>query len=173
MLYKLRPIKREDALVLSHAFSELGINKPLEIFLSFFSQQQKGERKVFLAEFEGEIAGFISILPSSSIGPFKDDSIPHISDLFVFPNFKGFGIGSKLLETAEKECMRISDKVTFSISLQKSHAKTHVFLSKNGYLPDGTGVWYSDNNIENSETLQIDDNLCLYLIKELKTLRHM
>jgi len=40
---------------------------------------------------------------------------------------------------------------------------------KRGYIPDGTGVWYNNTQLEQYADCKNDDDLVLFLVKDLHT----
>ena len=59
--------------------------------------------KIFLAEVDGDIAGYVTILTKVSSGELEDGDIEYglVADLLVRKNHRGSGIGRKLLAAAE------------------------------------------------------------------------
>ena len=65
---------------------------------------QKKDSIVFIAIIEGETVGFTQLYPSfSSVGLIR---IYILNDLFVKPEYRGKGIGERLLKTAQEFCLR-------------------------------------------------------------------
>jgi ribosomal protein S18 acetylase RimI-like enzyme len=64
---------------------------------------QRCSGKVLVADVDGEIAGYVSILAKVKSDEIEDGNIEYglISDLVVLQRFRNSGIGRKLLETAE------------------------------------------------------------------------
>ena len=82
--------------------------------------------------------------------------------------FQNQGIGNLLLEEAEKRVKLISDKVTLGVGLHSGYGPAQRLYIKRGYIPDGTGVWYRNQPLEMNATIQNNDDLVLYLSKELE-----
>ncbi|RSI98699.1 hypothetical protein D8843_04590 [Streptococcus mitis] len=53
-------------------------------------------REVLVAEIDGAVAGYVTILPSAKHGPFAE-VYPELSDFNVFESFRNQGIGNQLL----------------------------------------------------------------------------
>ncbi len=169
MRVTIRELKRDDAQALSHAFSAQGWNKPESLFLTYYTEQNQGKRKVFVAEFDGELLGYVTVLPFAKEGPYKGKKIPQIVDFNVLEIYRKNGVGTKLLDEAEKFVFNKSDKVVLGVGLHKGYGPAQRLYVKRGYIPDGTGVWYRDVNIGQKEFCINDDDLLLYLCKELKS----
>jgi hypothetical protein len=80
----------------------------------------------------------------------------------------GCGIGSKLMDTAEKIASEYADTVYLGVGLHSGYGNAQRMYHKRGYLPDGKGVWYKDKIAEPYETYSNDDDLTLYFSKKLR-----
>jgi len=58
---KLRRMEEIDCKIISKGFQAQGWNKPYKLYKKYFIEQQKGERDIFIAEFENEFAGYVTI----------------------------------------------------------------------------------------------------------------
>ena len=133
----------------------------------YFKEQESGEREVLVAEVESAVAGYITILPSAKHGPFAS-IYPELSDFNVFEPFRNKGIGNRLLEKAEQGVKRFSGKVCLGVGLHLGYGPSQRLYIKRGYIPDGTGVWYRNKPLEMGASCQNDDDLVLYLFKDLQ-----
>ena len=163
----IRKMQESDIKDLSRGFISQGWPSREEILTRYFKEQESGEREVLVAEVEGALAGYISILPCAKQGPFAE-IYPELSDFNVFEPFQNQGIGNLLLEEAEKRVRLISDKVTLGVGLHSGYGPAQRLYIKRGYIPDGTGVWYRNQPLEMNATIQNNDDLVLYLSKELE-----
>ena len=132
----------------------------------YFKEQESGEREVLVAEVEGAVAGYITILPCAKQGPFAGMA-PELSDFNVFEPFQNQGIGNLLLEEAEKRVKLISDKVTLGVGLHSGYGPAQRLYIKRGYIPDGTGVWYQNHQPAMNAVCEDIGELVLYLSKNL------
>ena len=163
----IRKMQESDIQDLSRGFISQGWPSREEILTRYFKEQESGEREVLVAEVEGALAGYISILPCAKQGPFAE-IYPELSDFNVFEPFQNQGIGNLLMEEAEKRVKLISDKVTLGVGLHSGYGPAQRLYIKRGYIPDGTGVWYRNQPLEMNATIQNNDDLVLYLSKELE-----
>ena len=163
----IRKMIESDIQYLSQGFINQGWPGREEILARYFLEQECGEREVLVAEVESALAGYITILPCSKQGPFAE-IYPELSDFNVFEPFQNQGIGNLLLEEAEKRVRLISDKVTLGVGLHSGYGPAQRLYIKRGYIPDGTGVWYRNQPLEMNATIQNNDDLVLYLSKELE-----
>ena len=161
----MRKMQESDIKDLSRGFISQGWPGREEILARYFLEQESGEREVLVAEVEGAVAGYITILPDAKQGPFAGMA-PELSDFNVFETFQNQGIGNLLMEEAEKRVKLVSDKVTLGVGLHSGYGPAQRLYIKRGYIPDGTGVWYRNQPLEMNATSQNNDDLVLYLVKE-------
>ena len=162
----IRKMQESDIKELSRGFISQGWPSREEILTRYFKEQESGEREVLVAEVEGALAGYISILPCAKQGPFAE-IYPELSDFNVFEPFQNQGIGNLLLEEAEKRVRLISDKVTLGVGLHSGYGPAQRLYIKRGYIPDGTGVWYQNHRPAMDATCEDIGDLVLYLSKDL------
>lgn len=161
----IRKMQESDIKDLSRGFIRQGWPSREEVLTRYFEEQESGEREVLVAEVEGAVAGYITILPSAKHGPFAE-IYPELSDFNVFKPFQNQGIGNLLMEEAEKRVKLVSDKVTLGVGLHSGYGPAQRLYIRRGYIPDGTGVWYRNQPLEMNATSQNNDDLVLYLVKE-------
>ena len=162
----IRKMQESDIQDLSRRFISQGWPGREEILARYFLEQECGEREVLVAEVEGALAGYISILPCAKQGPFAE-IFPELSDFNVFEPFQNQGIGNLLLEEAEKRVRLISDKVTLGVGLHSGYGPAQRLYIKRGYIPDGTGVWYQNHQPAMNAVCEDIGELVLYLSKNL------
>ena len=162
----IRKMQTSDVKELSQGFINQGWPSREEILARYFLEQECGEREVLVAEVEGALAGYITILPSAKHGPFAE-IYPELSDFNVFEPFQNQGIGNLLMEEAEKRVRLISDKVTLGVGLHSGYGPAQRLYIKRGYIPDGTGVWYQNHQPAMNAVCEDIGELILYLSKNL------
>ncbi|ORO61887.1 hypothetical protein D8844_04530 [Streptococcus oralis] len=162
----IRKMQESDIKDLSRGFISQGWPSREEILTRYFKEQESGEREVLVAEVEGAVAGYITILPCAKQGPFAGMA-PELSDFNVFEPFQNQGIGNLLLEEAEKRVRLISDKVTLGVGLHSGYGPAQRLYIKRGYIPDGTGVWYQNHQPAMNAVCEDIGELVLYLSKNL------
>ena len=162
----IRKMQTSDVKELSQGFINQDWPSREEILTRYFKEQESGEREVLVAEVEGAVAGYITILPDAKQGPFAGMA-PELSDFNVFEPFQNQGIGNLLLEEAEKRVKLISDKVTLGVGLHSGYGPAQRLYIKRGYIPDGTGVWYQNHQPAMNAVCEDIGDLVLYLSKNL------
>ena len=163
----IRKMQESDIKDLSQGFINQGWPGREEILARYFLEQECGERGVLVAEVEDALAGYITILSCAKQGPFAE-IYPELSDFNVFEAFQNQGIGNLLIEEAEKRVKLFSDKVTLGVGLHSGYGPAQRLYIKRGYIPDGSGIWYRNQPLEMNATIQNNDDLVLYLSKELE-----
>ena len=161
----IRNMIKSDIESLSHGFMNQGWPAREEILASYFWEQASGDIEILVAEIDGAVAGYVTILPLAKHGPFAE-VYPELSDFNVFEPFRNQGIGNQLLEEAEKRVKFVSSKVTLGVGLHLGYGPVQRLYIRRGYIPDGTGVWYRNQPLEMNATSQNNDDLVLYLVKE-------
>ena len=162
----IRKMIESDIQHLSQGFINQGWSGREENLTRYFKEQESGEREVLVAEVEGAVAGYITILPCAKQGPFAGMA-PELSDFNVFEPFQNQGIGNLLLEEAEKRVRLISDKVTLGVGLHSGYGPAQRLYIKRGYIPDGSGVWYQNHQPAMNAVCEDIGELVLYLSKNL------
>ena len=163
----IRKMIESDIKHLSQGFINQGWPSREENLTRYFKEQESGEREVLVAEVESAVAGYITILPSAKHGPFAE-VYPELSDFNVFEPFRNQEIGSQLLEEAEKRVKFVSNKVTLGVGLHLGYGPAQRLYIRRGYIPDGSGVWYRNQPLEMGASCQNDNDLVLYLSKDLQ-----
>lgn len=64
----------------------------------YFEEQEKGIRQVFVATVDGKAAGYATLLPQDTTGPFKDRNIPTIVDFNVLMKYQKKGVGAAIMD---------------------------------------------------------------------------
>ena len=94
-------------------------------------------------------------------------NIPIIIDFNVFEKFQNNGIGNGILYYIENEVKNYSNKICLGVGIHSGYGKAQRIYAKRNYIPDGSGVWYKDSILTPYTNYINDDDLILYLIKEL------
>lgn len=132
------------------------------------SHQAEGKCIPLVAVYKGNIAGYVNIYPNSERGAFANKKYPEIVDFAVLEKYRKHGIGNKLMDLAEQIAAQYADVVYLGVGLHSGYGSAQRMYVKRGYIPDGTGVWYSDKVCELNADCKNDNDLVLYLSKKLK-----
>lgn len=157
--------------LISEAFNAIGWNKPPSLFEEYLKEQDAGERLVWVAHFNGEFAGYVTLKWCSQYQSFQEQSIPEIVDLNVLPAYRKIGVGSLLLDTAEKEAATNSQIIGIGVGLYAGadggYGAAQRLYVKRGYIPDGKGITYNYEPTIPGNRYQLDDDLVLWFTKKL------
>jgi len=164
----IRSIEEKDIPVIAQAFAELGWNKPASQYKRYLMEQRYEVRDVYIAFVEGQFAGYLTICWKSTYGPFREKNIPEIVDFNVLPGFRRMGIGSRLMDKAEHAIARISPTAGIGVGMTPDYGAAQRLYVLRGYIPDGLGLHWRDHHIHYNEQVTIDDDVAIYLTKELK-----
>lgn len=164
----IRRLKSSDIPEIARAFRELGWNKPASQYERYLSQQEVGVRNVYVAFVEGQFAGYLTICWESSYEPFFVRSIPEIVDFNVIPEFRRMGIGTRLMDKAEREIAKVCPVAGIAVGMTSDYGAAQRLYILRGYVPDGCGLHWKDHHVRYREEIRVDDDLALYLTKELK-----
>lgn len=166
---RLRKLKLADCIPISMAFKAQGWDKPVLQYEHYFRWQEEGIRDIILAEVSGEFAGYLTILWESNYTLFKERSIPEIVDFNVLKKFQRQGIGTALMDEAEKRISLVSDFSGIGFGMVEDYGAAQILYIKRGYIPDGKGLYYDDRQLVYKDEVTVDDSLVFHLIKELQS----
>lgn len=163
----IRSMNSGDIPIILNNFTEQGWHKPKQVLERYFNGQNQNSLHIFIAEYNNDIAGYTVLYPDTDTGPFALQKIPVISDFIVFEKYQRKGIGNKILDIAEKKAAESNTKVQLSVGLHSGYGAAQRIYIKRGYIPDGSGVWYKNKQLDQYAECKNDDDLVLILIKEL------
>lgn len=161
-------MRRDDAERLAGAFADAGWNKPRALFERYLDEQQSGRRLAFVAQADGRLAGYVTLVRRSAYAHFQQLGVPEIVDLNVLPIFQRRGIGTRLLDRAEQEALEMASQVGIAVGLHPGYNAAQRLYALRGYVPDGQGVTYKNRYLSEGDTVPLDDSLTLHLIKALQ-----
>ena len=164
----IRSMVPEDAKIYFDTYTSYDWHPQIETYENYYKEQENGERFVFVPEIEGKVVGICTLVLHPSEGPWGGQNIPEIVDLCVFFHIHKAGIGSKLLDVAEAEAAKCSDTVFLAVGCHSGYGAAQRIYVKRGYIPDGSGVWYQNKQLDQYAPCVNDDDLLLFLSKKLK-----
>ena len=136
-----------------------------EIYDGYYMDQETNKRFVFIAEYQGSIAGYTTLFAEATTGPFANKGIPEVVDFGVFIKYQRKGIGNIILDVVEKIASEISNTISLGVGLHSGYGAAQRIYVKRGYIPDGSGVWYKNVQLDQYSSCCNDDDLVLYLSK--------
>ena len=173
----IRTMESGDASRLSAAETAQGWHPTEGKHRMRLSDMAAGKCTALCAEVGGEPVGYISVYFEPVGGPFAGDGRCELVDFGVLEKCRRRGIGSKLMDTAEKIAGEYWDNhhkdaasrrgVWLGVGLHPGYGAAQRLYVKRGYIPDGSGAWYDDKIAEQYKTYPLDDSLIIYMEKDL------
>jgi GNAT superfamily N-acetyltransferase len=114
---RIRFLLENDIPIIVEAFNSMGWKKPESLFEGYLQEGEVGKRLVWVVHMNNQFAGYVTLKWQSEYPSFKEQNIPEIIDLNVLPSFRKCGVGSMLLDSAEKEASTRSDTVGIGVGL--------------------------------------------------------
>lgn len=164
----IRLLERKDIAEIVQAFQEIGWNKPASQYERYLVQQRMDMRDVYVAFVEGEFAGYLTISWESSYSLFREQNIPEIVDFNVLPKFRRKGIGTQLMDRAEREIAKVSPVAGIGVGMTPDYGAAQRMYVLRGYIPDGLGLHWKGRHVRFGDEVKVDDDLGLYFTKGLK-----
>ncbi len=169
MTFDIRLLIASDIQPIAAAFAALGWDKPTSLYELYLAEQAAGERTVFVALLDSQFAGYVTIKWQSDYPPFRAENIPEIADFNVLPIFRRQGIGSRLMDEAERVVSERSSVVGIGVGMYADYGTAQRMYVKRGYIPDGRGLFFRQDFVQPGQTVIVDDDLALYFTKRLLT----
>lgn len=163
----IRNMEQKDIQIITDEEIAQGWHAATEKYEMRFKHQTEGKSIALVAEYKGNIAGYINVYPNSEWGAFANKGYPEIVDFGVLEKYRRRGIGNKLMDIAEKIAFEYSNIVYLGVGLHHGYGSAQRMYVKRGYIPDGTGVWYGEKVCEQYADCCNDDDLVLYMSKTM------
>lgn len=139
-----------------------------EYYLNCLKENQTNKRVTLMAYCDDSLAGCCHLLYESEYPFFSENQIPEINDLNVFPEYRRKNIASRLLDELELIASKTSRQIGLGVGLYKDYGNAQRMYTSRGYVLDGRGMSYKNVPVIPGETVRVDDDLLLYLVKDLK-----
>ena len=164
----LRPLRSEDIAEVVAAFAALGWGGKLEAqYERYLAEHGARTRVTRFAFADGAFAGYLNVLWQSGYPPFGDALIPMINDFNVLPTVRRRGIGTALMEEAERVIAVRSPVAGVGVGMAAGYGPAQRLYLRRGYVPDGRGLMTHERPVVEGESVSIDDDLVLYFTKLL------
>ena len=163
----IRDMIPADAQIITDGENSQGWDQSIEKYNRRLRDQDAGIAVCLVAEYKGEVAGYLNVYPNSKWGAFGNQGLPELIDFGVLEKYRHRGIGNKLMDVAEQIAAQYADKVYLGVGLHSGYGSAQRMYVKRGYVPDGAGVWYKDSVCPPYSDCCNDDDLVLYMVKDL------
>ena len=165
----LRPLQADDVPVIAAAFAALGWNKPAAQYERYLQEQEAGSRVVIVALWDGAFAGYLTICWESDYAPFAEENVPEIRDFNVLPQMRRQGIGTALMDDAERRIAERGPVAGIGVGMTADYGAAQRMYVRRGYVPDGRGLTTAGPRwVTYGETVPVDDDLVLFFTKRLR-----
>ncbi len=166
----IRSIEESDARVIYDTYLSYNWHPMLETYENYYRENLSGRRITFCAEVDGKLAGHVSLILTpdpGEMGPFAGSGMPLVSDFTVFFAYHRRGIGIKLMDVLEAKAAEFADAVCLAVGCHYGYGTAQRLYVKRGYIPDGSGVWWNGKRHEQYAPCVNDDELLLWMRKDL------
>lgn len=164
----IRTILPSDSKTICEEEIAQGWNQTEDKYLKRIDDHQNGKAIALVAEYKGNVAGYINVYINAQQGSFGGLGHCEIVDFGVLEKYRNKGIGSKLMDIAEEIAFGYSKTVYLGVGLHNGYGNAQRMYCKRGYILDGKGVWYGNSVAKPYKEYCNDDDFILYLSKELK-----
>ncbi len=164
----IREMTEADPSVISQAFADQGWTNPASQYLRYLQEGRVGKRTNLVAEYKGEFAGYVTVVWNSEYPPFLEAGIPEIVDFNVLIKFRRLGIGTALMDEAERRISLQTPVAGLGVCLHSDYGAAQVLYTKRGYVPDGRGVYSKGRYLKYGDQVIVDDDLTIYLTKQVQ-----
>jgi GNAT superfamily N-acetyltransferase len=164
-------IKQLDTPELKNLWKEVfkiqNINRSDDYYDRSLYENKLGVRVTLLAILDQKLVGCAHLKYESEYPYFRDQKIPEINDLNVFPEYRRHGIANKLIKEFEIIIHKNYKRIGIGVGLFKDYGAAQRIYCRRGYIPDGNGLMYNNKEVAPGEMVRVDDDLNLYFVKEL------
>ena len=164
---ELREMRKTDCKEISESFHKQGWTKPISLYEQYLDFQKTGKRDIIIAELNQGFAGYLTIKWKSDYKPFRMKKIPEIVDFNVLKKYQRLGIGTKLMDEAEKRIKKVSNIAGIGFGVYKDYGAAQILYINRGYKPDGNGLVKDSIPLKYGEVITIDDSIVFCLTKKL------
>jgi GNAT superfamily N-acetyltransferase len=102
--------------------------------------------------------------------PFKEAGIPFIQNIEVQYDLRGKGYGNRVMEAIERHIAQRASKAGICVALFDDYGPAQRLYAKRGYVPDGRGACHRFTPLQRGQTITLDDDHLIWLVKDLQDL---
>lgn len=164
----IRDLTWEDCMPIRNAEVAQGWHQSVQKYYDRMKDAERGKCIALAAVYAGEPVGYVNVYPDSEWGPLGGKGLPEIVDFGVLEKMRRRGIGSRLMDVAEKIAARYADQVYLGVGLHEGYGSAQRMYVKRGYIPDGRGAWFQDGPARPYANYELGDDLAIYLVKALR-----
>lgn len=98
----VRDMMQSDAQIITNGEIAQGWNQTVQKYELRLRDQAEGKAVSLIAEYQGHVAGYVSVYPNAKEGAFAHQGYPEIVDFGVLVKYRHQGVGTALMDVAEK-----------------------------------------------------------------------
>lgn len=110
-----------DAQTITDGEIAQGWDQTVEKYNRRLDDQAAGIAIALVAEYQGNVAGYLNVYPDSKWGAFGNQGLPELIDFGVLEEYRHRGIGSKLMDVAEQIAAQHADRVYLGVGLHAGY----------------------------------------------------
>jgi len=167
MHIEIRRLEAQDIEPIAAAFAAIGWNKPASQYERYLAEQNAGTRVTLVAFADGTFCGYLNVVWEPDYPPFRTEGIPEIQDFNVLPAFQRRGIGTRLMDEAERIAGERSPIVGIGVGMTADYGAAQRLYVRRGCLTDGRGLHYAVRPLAYGDTVTVDDALVLNFTRRL------
>ena len=135
----------------------------------YWDEHCRGARVCLVAEADGNVVGYGSLVWRSQNPPFAAAAVPEIQDMVVAHRWRGRGVATALVVACEARALTEGiSKLGIGFALYADYGAAQRLYVRLGFVPDGRGVSWRNKPVKPGDNVRVDDDLVLWLCKSLK-----
>ncbi len=166
-MLQIQPMTPADIEPIAEAVKALGGRKPASQYSRYLEEQAAGERTVLVAWLGAAFCGYVTICWRPGYPPFEEAGVPEIQDLNVLPSDRRRGVGSRLMDEAERLVAERAPSVGIGVGLGPDYGPAQRMYVLRGYVPDALGAAWRGLPVGWGESVTVDDDFVLHMVKQL------
>ncbi len=164
----IRQMTAGDVQEMLAALESGGFHKSAPLFDRYLCEQNAGDRIVLLAYVDGKFAGYLTVIWNSDYPHFRDAGIPEVNDFNVLPELRRRGVGSRLMDEAERLISERSAYSGIGFGMGADYGPAQRMYVLRGYVPDGNGLMDGPRPVTYGEQITVSHDLAIYMVKKLR-----
>lgn len=168
MTFEVRELRAEDVPRIAATYGGAAWHGGAKKWDQRLVDHAHGQRLVLLVVDGADIVGYGSLLWASGHAPFREAGIPEINDVVVAEQRRNQGIATLLIRALEERARAAKyKKIGVGVGLFSDYGAAQRLYVHLGYVPDGEGIASGGSRVAAGETVVVDDDLVLWLVKSL------
>ena len=135
-----------------------------------FQDHENGAGTTILGYEADRLVGIVTIRWFCRYPPFREKQIPLIQNIEIRYEDRGRGIGDLMMERTEQEIALRSLMAGICVGIFDTYGPAQRLYAKRGFVPDGRGVCHAHTPLTEGETVTVDHELLLWLVKDVSSL---